>query len=121
MVFDLKIFWFATIPYNFLVAVTFVGGIFFPIGLMVDIGPGIVVDHHLVAPIEIIIAVLGRQGSGKYPTPPLLVDILMSRNRIVHINIGYIVIIGIIITDRSPYRLTADVDVDTYLRFGILK
>ena len=65
------------------------------------------IDHHLVAVVDIIIAITVRQISLMYPSAVVQVNVLMNRNIIINANVGHVIIIGMVIAHGPPCGLHA--------------
>ncbi|GGA97073.1 hypothetical protein GCM10011511_20490 [Puia dinghuensis] len=68
------------------------------------------VADYLVAVIEVVAPILGRQLAGECPVPFPLIDELMIGNIIITLDVGNIIIFHMIVACGAPGRLGADVD-----------
>jgi len=86
-----------------------------PMLVITQISLGLV-DHFFMAVVKIKIAIAGRQLMGERPVTPVQVDELMVGHIIVSLNIRNIIILHVIVANRSPGRLLPDIDRYAYLR-----
>ena len=77
------------------------------------------VDHLFMAMVKIEIAVARRQIMREGPVTPVQVDELMVGNIVISLNIRNIIILHMIISNRTPGRLLPDIDRYTYLRLRL--
>jgi hypothetical protein len=84
-------------------------GIFHSVFIVVQVGPG-VVQHNLMAMIKIEMLISRRKVIRKYPASIPQVNELMSGDKIITSDIGDIIIIHMIVSDRSPGRLVVNID-----------
>jgi hypothetical protein len=92
--------------------------IFFSVYLAVPVRFGLI-HHHLISPVDIVGPVSFRQRRRKQPAAPIQVDETLPGHRIIHIDIGYVIIIDMIIPYRRPLGLGADIDVYLYPHLGV--
>jgi len=77
------------------------------------------VDHLFMAMVKIEIAVARRQIMREGPVTPVQVDELVVGNIVISLNIRNIIILHMIISNRTPGRLLPDIDRYTYLRLRL--
>jgi hypothetical protein len=88
--------------------------IFCPVYIIMQIRTR-VIQNYFTAMIKIEIWVSRRKIIGKCPTTSSQVNKLMSRNKIITLDIRDIIIIHVIISDGSPGRLIVNIDAEGYL------
>ena len=105
------------IPDPLLVVAATVAGVLTPVPIIIP--PWLrLVDHNLVAMIYIVIRITWRQTTPGDPTASLKIYEDAVRDIIICIYIRQVVVVDIIIANRTPYRLRSDINVDTYLCAG---
>lgn len=78
------------------------------------------IDHHLVAPVQVIVIMPG-QGGSKHPVTFITIEIdkLPAGNIVVGINVREVVVFGIVVANRAPKRLTTYVQINIYADLGL--
>ena len=76
------------------------------------------VHHYFVTCIQVIVAATPRQRGSVYPIAAIKVNKLAAGYAVVGFYIGQVIIFGIIVTGRSPFRLHTNVYINTYLCTG---
>lgn len=113
----------------FLAAVAYNGLFAFPAPVLrifgaanfgVQVGPGLV-NYYFIPAVQVKIKPCWQLG-GNYLPAAIKIYVLAVWYGVVCINIRKIIISGVIVTGRAPYRLAANVYVNTYthLRCGLL-
>jgi hypothetical protein len=92
------------IAYYSLAATAFVTGICVSYFSMVFpwISP---VHYNFIAMVPVEVAVPWRQGAAMYPRIILVINILMGVNIVIRINIGHVIITGVMVPYRAPLWL----------------
>jgi hypothetical protein len=113
------VLYFMTVTYNSLVTPPSVSCILGPVNVVVYPGCALIY-HNFIAMIYIVVTIPRRQRNRVYPDIVIKINILMCINVVIGINIGHVVIIGMIVANRPPVRLAAYVKAHTqvYLCYG---
>src|SRR3569833_1101248 len=112
------VFIFMAVAYDHLIEAVPVTGI--PCANIGIMPPGArLVYNHLVPVIQIVITPSCRQIRTANPHAIVLINILKSGYVIEHANIRHIIIVGTVVPDRPPFRLTANIYPNAYVYLGI--
>jgi hypothetical protein len=118
MIFIHEIFFFPAFSDYLLVMTTFVGRIFFFIEICLQ--PGIaLIDNYFIRFIEVVVPVLPRECRTVPPSAPVKIIITVSGDMIEYMDVREVIVLNIIVTGRSPDRLSPDVYFYTYAHLGI--
>jgi hypothetical protein len=71
---------------------------------------GTLINNNFIAAVNVIVAKARRQNTSVYPGIIVIINILMSVDIVVGINIGQVVVIRMIIAYRAPFGLATNVN-----------
>jgi hypothetical protein len=97
--------------------VTLISAIPCPVFIHITVRPGLIYNN-LIAIIDVIVAVTGRQGITIYPIIPFIVYILTTGHIIESINIRQIIILYMIVSNRAPDWLRTDIGIEADPQLG---